>query len=118
MRGSETAATTRRLSRGGQGLEAMGSPGRRASRTTLEFRMARKRPAPGPQPEQLVFPFQLRVGDVILDDGAPAEVVGVPTSMKGGKTTRAWLRRDGESVEREAIWEAWRRVRVVRRSAA
>jgi hypothetical protein len=80
--------------------------------------MARKRPAPDPQPEQLVFPFQLRAGDVILEDGVRAEVVGAPTSMKGGKTTRAWLRRDGETVQHEAIWEAWRRVRVVRRVAA
>jgi hypothetical protein len=60
--------------------------------------MARKRPPSDPQPEQLVFPFQLRVGDVILEDGAPAEVVGTPAGMKSGKTPRAWLRRDGETV--------------------
>jgi hypothetical protein len=79
--------------------------------------MARKRPASGPQPEQLVFPFQLRVGDVILEDGVRAEVVGAPSSLKNGKTTRAWLRREGETVQREAVWEAWRTVRVVRRVA-
>jgi hypothetical protein len=80
--------------------------------------MARKRPASGPQPEQLVFPFELRVGDVILEDGVRAEVVGAPSSLKGGKTTRAWLLREGEPVPREAVWEAWRRVRVIRRAAA
>jgi hypothetical protein len=80
--------------------------------------MARKRSASDPQPEQLVFPFQLRVGDIILEDGVRAEVVGAPASLKGGKTTRAWLRREGETVEREADWEAWRKVRVIRRAAA
>jgi hypothetical protein len=64
--------------------------------------MARKRPSSEPQPEQLVFPFQLREGDVILEDGARAEVVGRPTNATNGKTTRAWLRREGETVEREA----------------
>jgi hypothetical protein len=79
--------------------------------------MARKRPASGPQPEQLVFPFELRVGDVILEDGVRAEVVGAPSSLKGGKTTRAWLRHEGETP-REAVWEAWLKVRVIRRAAA
>jgi hypothetical protein len=32
-------------------------------------------------------------------------------------TTRAWLRREGETVQHEAVWEAWRRVRVIRRAA-
>lgn len=74
-------------------------------------------PCPRPQAEQLVFPFQLRIGDVILDDGARAEVMGRPTNASNGKTTRAWLLREGETVQREAVWEAWRRVRVVRRAA-
>jgi len=78
--------------------------------------MARKHPARAPQPEQLVFPFQLRVGDVILEDGARAEIVSAPASMKGGKTTRAWLRRDGETVQREAVWEAWRKIRLIQRA--
>ena len=67
--------------------------------------MARKRPAsppPAPQPEQLVFPFELRVGDVIVDDGAHAEVVGRPTAASGGKVTRAMLRREGETIPHEA----------------
>jgi hypothetical protein len=58
--------------------------------------MARKRPAKDPQPKQLVFPFDLRVGDVIFEDGAHAEVVGRPTAASNAKTTRAWLRRDGD----------------------
>ncbi len=81
--------------------------------------MPKKRPGrPQPAPEQLVFPFQLRVGDVILEDGVRAEVVAVPSSLKGGKATRGWVRREGETVQREAVWEAWRKVRVVRSSAA
>lgn len=79
--------------------------------------MARKRPAAAPQPEQLVFPFQLRVGDVILDDGVRAEVVGAPASVKNGRTTRAWLRREGEALQREVVWESWQKVRVVRTAA-
>jgi hypothetical protein len=74
--------------------------------------MARKRPTNGPQPEQLVFPFQLRLGDVILEEGVRAEVVGRPTNATNGKTTRAWLCREGETVQHEAVWEAWRKVRV------
>jgi hypothetical protein len=54
----------------------------------------------------------------VFEDGARAEVVGLPESMRNGKTTRAWLRRQGETVQREAVWEAWRRLRVVRKVAA
>jgi hypothetical protein len=64
--------------------------------------MARKRPARDPKPEQLVFPFQLRVGDVILEDGVRAEVVDKPSGMSSGKLMRGWLRREGETVQREA----------------
>ena len=78
---------------------------------------SRKRSA-RPQPEQLIFPFELRLGDVVLEEGTRAEVVGPPESMKNGKTTRAWVRREGDTVQREAVWEAWRKVRVVRASAA
>lgn len=74
--------------------------------------MARKRAAeaPDPQPEQLVFPFRLRVGDVVLEDEERFEVVGRPTNAANAKPTRAWLRREGETVQREAIWEEWREV--------
>jgi len=41
-----------------------------------------------------------------------SEVVGPPESMKNGKTTRAWVRAEGEAVQRETVWEAWRKVRV------
>jgi hypothetical protein len=37
--------------------------------------------------------------------------------MQNGKTTRAWIRREGESVQREAVWESWQKVRVVRPAA-
>ena len=63
-------------------------------------------------------PFQLQVGDVIVENGAHAEVVGRPTNAANGKTTRAWLRREGETVQHEAVWEAWRKLRVIRRAAA
>jgi hypothetical protein len=46
-----------------------------------------------------------------------AEVVGPPTSAIGGKMTRAWLRSEGETAQREAVWEAWRKIRVVQRAA-
>ena len=79
--------------------------------------MPKKRPS-GSRPEQLVFPFELCVGDVILDEGRRAEVVAPPTAEKSGKTTRAWLRHEGETVQREVVWEARRKVRVVRSPAA
>ena len=81
--------------------------------------MARKRAAeaPDPQPEQLVFPFRLRVGDVILEDGVRAEVVGAPTGMRSGKSMRAWIRRADETFQREAVREAWQKVRIVRAAA-
>jgi hypothetical protein len=80
--------------------------------------VAKKRPASNPQPEQLVFPFELRVGDVIDDEGTRAEVVSPPKAGPAGKTTGAWVRREGETIQRETIWEAWRKVQVVRRTAA
>jgi hypothetical protein len=52
----------------------------------------KKRPSSESKPEQLVVPFQLRVGDVILEDGARAEVVGRPTNA----TNR--MRKNSESV--------------------
>src|SRR5262245_46816265 len=62
--------------------------------------MPQKRPGGSPRPDQLVFPFQLQVGDVILEDGARAEVVGRPTNATNGKTTRAWVRDEGATVQR------------------
>ena len=71
-----------------------------------------------PAPEQLVFPFQLRRGDVVLDDGARLEVVGPPASMSSGKTARVMVRRDGDTSAHPAVWQAWRKLRVIRPSAA
>jgi hypothetical protein len=81
--------------------------------------MPRKRAARSePQPEQLVFPYQLRVGDVIVEDGTLAKVVErPPTGASGGKLTRAKIRREGEAAAHEVLWEAWRKVTLVRRAA-
>lgn len=67
---------------------------------------------------QLVFPSQLRVGDVADEEGLRAEVVGPPKAGLAGKTTNMWIRREDETVQRQGVWEAWRKVRVIRRTAA
>ena len=82
--------------------------------------MAKKRPRPEqprPEPEQLVFPFQLRVGDVVLEDGERLEVVDRPTGSNQGKLTRVVVRRPPTGVRQETFWEVWRKLRVQRRSA-
>lgn len=90
-----------------------GTPGRRERQYNLVMR--RKRPSQKqPAEEQLVFPFQLRVGDVILEDGDRFEIVGRPTGASSGKMTRARVRRQGEEIQHEAMWEAWRKLRVIR----
>jgi hypothetical protein len=61
--------------------------------------------------------FNLRVGDIVLDD-ARFEVVGRPTTVSGGKLTRVVVRNPALNVRDERHWEAWRKVRVVRSSAA
>jgi hypothetical protein len=60
----------------------------RPSQGALQFAHAEKRPPEPEAGEQLVFPFQLRMGDDVLDDGARLEVVGRPTGMRGGKATQ------------------------------
>ena len=81
--------------------------------------MPRKRPSPRRDAaEKLVLPFQLRPGDFVLDDGARLEVVAPPASMRGGKTTRVMVRRDGDTSPHPAAWEAWRKLHVVRAPAA
>jgi len=81
--------------------------------------MPRKRPSPRrPAAEQLVFPFQLRKGNVVLEDGARLEVVGLPASMRSGKTTRVMVRRDGHTSAHPAVWQAWRKLQVIRPPAA
>jgi hypothetical protein len=69
-------------------------------------------------PEQLTFPFELRVGDVILEDGYLRKVVTPPTAELAGKATRAWVRAEGDTVQHSAASEAWRKLRVTRRRAA
>jgi hypothetical protein len=56
-----------------------------------------------------VFPFELRVGDMIDDDGMRAEVVSPQKTGPAGKTTSAWTRRAGEIVQRQTVWDAWRK---------
>jgi hypothetical protein len=80
--------------------------------------MARKRPAQNAQPEQLVLPLQLRIGDVVLEEGTRLEVIDRPTTVSGGKLTRVIVRNAALNVRDERHWEAWRKVRVVRHSAA
>ena len=41
-----------------------------------------------------------------------------PTGASQGEMTRARVRREGQSVEHDVLWEVWRKLRVVRRSAA
>jgi len=47
------------------------------------------------------------------DDGVRLEVVGRPTGMRGGKTTKVMVRRDGDTSPHSAVWEAWPERRVV-----
>lgn len=67
-----------------------------------------------PDDPQLVLPLTLRVGDVIEDGGERFEVIERPVSLSAGKLTRAKLRRVGDGAYvRDAVWEAWRKVRRV-----
>ena len=50
--------------------------------------------------------------------GARLEVVGRPAGMSGGKMMRARVLVLGEAVQHEAVWEAWRKMRVVRTRTA
>lgn len=54
----------------------------------------------------------------MIEDGARLEIVGWPTSISGGRMTHARVRPEGETVERDTTWEAWRKLHVVRTSAA
>lgn len=51
-----------------------------------------------------MFPFRLRVGDVIDDLGAFALGVERPTTSSGGRMTGAWIRREGAAVKSEILW--------------
>ena len=83
----------------------------------LELSMAKRRTV-GHEKEQLVLPFELKVGDVVVDDGVRLEVVGRPTGLRGGKIMRAKVRDLENQVQHEALWDAWRKLRVVRAKVA
>ena len=67
---------------------------------------------------QLIFPFDLQPGDVVIDGDTRLKVLGRPMSMSGGRITYFRIRREGETVERNVMWQTWRKVRAVRPSAA
>jgi hypothetical protein len=50
--------------------------------------MSRKQPARDPQPAQLVFPFELRVGDVILAGPAGKPTGARPTARARRSSAR------------------------------
>jgi len=79
-----------------------------------ERRQSPKPPAIG----QLVFPFDLQPGDVVVDGDIRLKILGHPTSLSNGRMTYVPVRREGETVERDVLLETWRKVRVVRPSAA
>jgi len=55
---------------------------------------------------------------VVIDGDLRLKVLGHPMSLSNGRMTYVTVRREGETVERDALWETWRKVRVVRSSAA
>jgi len=67
---------------------------------------------------QLVFPFDLQPGDVVVDGDIRLKILGRPMSLSNGRMTYFRVRREGDTVERDAMWETWRKVRVVHPSAA
>ena len=67
---------------------------------------------------QLVFPFDLQPGDVVVDGDIRLKILGRPMSLSNGRLTCVTVRREGDTVEQEALWQTWRKVRVVRSSAA
>jgi len=67
---------------------------------------------------QLVFPFDLQPGDVVIDGDARLKILGRPMSLSNGRMTHVTVRREDDTVERDAVWQTWRKVRVVRPSAA
>jgi len=78
-------------------------------------------PSRSPKPlvvGQLVFPYDLQPGDIVVDGDIRLSIVGRPMSVSGGRMTYARVRRDDETGERDAMWETWRKVRVVRPPAA
>src|SRR5262245_10626120 len=58
--------------------------------------------------EQLVFPFALRVGDVVIEDEGRYEIVGPPANLRGEKLVRALVRPLDGGVNRGGTWDARR----------
>ena len=55
--------------------------------------------------QALVFPSELVVGHVVLEDDVWLHVVGRSPATGSGKTTRAWVQHEGEAVQRKATRE-------------
>ena len=56
--------------------------------------------------EQLVPPFELKIVDVVVEDGVRLEVTGRLTGLCGGKIMRAKVRDPETRVQHEAVWSA------------
>src|SRR5262249_2973821 len=67
---------------------------------------------------QLVFPFDLQPGAVVFDGDIRLKILGRPISLSNGRMTYVAVRREDETVERDVMWQTWRKVRVVRSTAA
>jgi hypothetical protein len=78
----------------------------------------RSRSPKSPAIGQLVFPFDLEPGDVVVDGDIRLKILGHPMSLSNGRITYVTVRREGETIEGDALLETWRKVRVVRSSAA
>jgi hypothetical protein len=55
---------------------------------------------PLPDDAQIVFPFALRVRDMVLDEEGDLEVLERPSSPRGGKLVRAVVRNPAVDVRR------------------
>jgi hypothetical protein len=65
-----------------------------------------------------VFPFELRVGDLVLVAGETWEITGRVESIRAGKGARARAQLPGRpETSKLMIWEAYERVKVQRHGA-
>lgn len=66
-----------------------------------------------------VQPIDLRLGDAFTDEAGTWEVVGRPTTQRGGKKVRVMVQRPGEPVTLRERWSlAYERVTVMRNTSA
>ena len=64
-----------------------------------------------------VLPMQLRAGDRFTDEEGEWEVIGGPSTLHGGKTVQARVRRLGDRAsERDMTWPAHEKL-MIRRAA-